>query len=141
MRVSLDVRRRRRAAVDSGGMARQTKRKLKQLDTVVAPSKVGRASSAREMEPASFKLPIKVVPGSSRSGIAGWLGNTLRVRITAPPERGKANAAVETLLVEVLGLSGGSARIVSGGSSPRKVVEIVGLSEAEARRILTDAAA
>lgn len=83
-----------------------------------------------------FRLPIKVVPGSSRSGIAGWLGDTLRVRVTAPPERGKANAAVESLLNEVLGLSSGGARIVSGGSSRRKTVEIVGLSESEARRRL-----
>ena len=89
----------------------------------------------------SFKLPIKVVPGSSRSGIAGWLGDTLRVRVTAPPERGKANAAVESLLTEVLGLSRGGAKIISGGSSSRKLVEIVGLSESEARRRLSDAAA
>ena len=89
----------------------------------------------------SFKLPVKVVPGSSRSGIAGWLGDTLRVRVTAPPERGKANAAVEALLREALGLSSGGARIVSGGSSPRKVVEIIGVSEEEARRRLSDAAA
>lgn len=88
-----------------------------------------------------FKLPIKVIPGSSRSGIAGWLGDTLRVRVTAPPERGKANAAVESLLSDVLGLSSGGARIVSGGSSPRKTVEIIGLSESEVRRILSDAAA
>ena len=89
----------------------------------------------------SFKLAIKVVPGSSRSGIVGWLGDTLKVRVTAPPERGKANAAVEALLRSALGLSGDATRIVSGGSSPRKVVEIVGLSEQEARRRLSDAAA
>lgn len=89
------------------------------------------------MSAIKFRLPIKVVPGSSRSGIAGWLGDTLRVRVTAPPERGKANAAVESLLNEVLGLSSGGARIVSGGSSPRKTVEIVGLSESEARRRLS----
>lgn len=89
----------------------------------------------------SVKLPIKVVPGSSRSGIAGWLGDTLRVRVTAPPERGKANAAVEDLLREVLGLSAGQAKIVAGGSSPRKLVEIVGLSETEVRRRLADAEA
>jgi uncharacterized protein YggU (UPF0235/DUF167 family) len=92
------------------------------------------------MSTLSFKLPIKVVPGSSRSGIAGWLGDTLRVRVTAPPERGKANAAVESLLSDVLGLPGGGARIISGGSSPRKLVEIVGVSEAAARRKLSDAA-
>ena len=88
------------------------------------------------MSAVKFRLPIKVVPGSSRSGVAGWLGDTLRVRVTAPAERGKANAAVESLLSEVLGLPSGAARIVAGGSSPRKIVEIVGLSESEARRRL-----
>ena len=87
------------------------------------------------------KLPIKVIAGSSRSGIAGWLGDTLRVRVSAPAERGKANAAVEALLSEVLNIPGGGAKIVSGGTSPRKVVEIIGLSEAEIRRRLSDAAA
>lgn len=93
------------------------------------------------MSAAGFKLPIKVVPGSSRSGIVGWLGDTLKVRVTAPAERGKANAAVENLLSEALGLSGGGTKIISGGSSPRKVVEIIGLSEEEIRRRLSDAAA
>jgi uncharacterized protein (TIGR00251 family) len=89
----------------------------------------------------SVKLRIKVVAGSSRSGIAGWLGDALRVRVSAPAERGKANAAVEALLSQALGLSGGGAKIVSGSTSPRKVVEIFGLTEAEVRRRLTDAAA
>ena len=92
------------------------------------------------MSNVTFKLPLKVIPGSSRNTIAGWLGNALRVRVTAPPERGKANSAVEALLSKVLGLPGGSVRIVAGGASPRKVVEIVGLSESEARRRLSDAA-
>jgi uncharacterized protein (TIGR00251 family) len=87
------------------------------------------------------RLPIKVVAGSSRSGIAGWLGDTLRIRVSAPAERGKANAAVEALLSEALDLPGGGARIISGRASPRKVVEIIGLSEAEIRRRLSDAAA
>ena len=93
------------------------------------------------MSAVKWKLPIKVVPGSSRNGIAGWLGDTLRVRVTAPPERGKANAAVESLLCEVLGLPGGSVRVVSGSTSPRKIVEIVGISEADARQRLIDDAA
>ena len=86
------------------------------------------------------KLPIKVVAGASRTGIAGWSGNTLRIRVSAPAERGKANAAVEALLNDALGLSRGGAKIVSGSTSPRKVVEIVGLSESEVRRRLSDVA-
>ena len=85
------------------------------------------------------RLSIKVVAGSSRSGIAGWLGDALRIRVAAPPERGKANAAVEALLSEALGIPLGDARIVSGSSSPRKMVEIAGLSEAEVRRRLSAA--
>jgi uncharacterized protein (TIGR00251 family) len=87
----------------------------------------------------SVKLRIKVVPGSSRTCIAGWFGDALRVRVTAPPEHGKANAAVEALLREALALPAGHVKVAAGHSSPRKVVEIVGLAEAEIRRRLDDA--
>lgn len=85
----------------------------------------------------SFRLAVKVVPKSSRSGIAGWLGQSLRVRVAAPAERGKANAAVEKLIAKALGLSRGAVCIVAGKSSPRKVVQISGLSEAEIHRRLS----
>ena len=91
------------------------------------------------MSAKSCKFPIKVVPGSSRTDIAGWLGDTLKVRVSAPPERGKANAAVEALLNETLGLARGSAKIVSGSTSQRKMVQIRGLSESEFRQKLADA--
>ena len=78
-----------------------------------------------------IRLQLKVVPGSSRACIAGWLGETLRVRVTAPPERGKANAAVEALLASALELSPDAVQIVAGHASARKVVELSGLSEAE----------
>jgi uncharacterized protein YggU (UPF0235/DUF167 family) len=51
----------------------------------------------------------------------------------APPERGKANAAVEKIIAEALGLSNDAVNIVKGPTSPRKVVEIAGLSEPEIR--------
>ncbi len=84
---------------------------------------------------ATIRLPVKVVPASSRDCIAGWLGETLKVRVTAPAERGKANAAVERVIAEALG-EADCARVVTGRSSPRKVVEIVGLSESEVYRRL-----
>ena len=77
------------------------------------------------------KLPVKVVPGAARSEISGWLGSSLKVRVTAAPERGKANAAVEALICDALGLPSGSVRVVSGATSPRKLVEIAGLPKAE----------
>ena len=87
-------------------------------------------------EPA-IKLPIKVVPGSSRDCIAGWLGETLKVRVSAPAERGRANAAVERLVAEALGIPAKCARIVTGMTSARKVIEISSLSEAEIHQRLS----
>lgn len=86
-----------------------------------------------------IRLPIKVVPGASRDGIAGWLGDALKLRVSAPPERGRANAAVEELVAAALGVPRESVRIVAGFGSTRKLLEIAGLSEAEVRKRLAQA--
>lgn len=88
----------------------------------------------------TIELPVKVVPASSRDCIAGWLGETLKVRVTAPAERGKANSAVVRILADALGVSTSSVRVVRGKTSPRKIVEIVGLSESELHRRLSKGA-
>jgi uncharacterized protein (TIGR00251 family) len=75
----------------------------------------------------SLRLAVKVVPGARRDQIAGWLGDALKLRVAAPPEQGRANAAVEALLTAALGLKRGQVRIVAGHGSPRKTVEIDGL--------------
>jgi hypothetical protein len=85
----------------------------------------------------SFKtrLSVKVVAGASRTEIAGWQGETLRIRVAAPAERGKGNAAVVSLLCRTLGLPKDAVSIISGTSSPRKVVEIALPSNEINRRI------
>ena len=76
------------------------------------------------------------MPSSSRDAIVGWLGDELKVRVSAPPERGRANAAVEKLVADALGVAVKGARVVSGRTSPHKVLEVAGLSESEARERL-----
>ena len=83
-----------------------------------------------------MKLLLKVVPGSSQTVISGWLDDSLKVRVTAPAEGGKANTAVIALLAETLGIPGTSIKIVSGSSKPRKIIEIDGLTEMEVRQRL-----
>lgn len=78
-----------------------------------------------------MKLPIKVVPGSSRDCIAGWLDDTLKVRVTAPAEQGKANKAVEKIIAKALSVPNKNTLIIKGKTSTRKVIEITGLSESE----------
>ena len=83
-----------------------------------------------------MKLAVKVVPGAARNGIAEWLDGTLKVRVRAQPEKGKANAAVVKLLASQLGVGIRQVRIASGLTASRKVVEIDGLTEAEVCRRL-----
>ena len=78
-------------------------------------------------------LKVKVVAGSSRTRIDGWLGDSLKIRVTAKPEKGKANDAVVTLLAETLGVRRQDISISSGGTSPRKSFIINNLSESEIR--------
>jgi len=70
------------------------------------------------------KLQIKVIPGSSKDCIAGWLDDTLKIKVKAPPEKGKANKAVIKLLEKSLLLAKGSISIESGQTSSRKTVVI-----------------
>ncbi|QEG22877.1 DUF167 domain-containing protein [Mariniblastus fucicola] len=78
-----------------------------------------------------IRIPIKVVPGASRTQIAGWLGDALKVRVSEPPEKGKANKAVCKLVAGKLGLSADSVQVVGGSTSARKVIEIEGVSASE----------
>jgi uncharacterized protein len=82
------------------------------------------------------RIPVKVIPKSSRSRIAGWTGGALKVCVTAAPERGKANDAIIQLLAGALGLPPRGVRIVVGASSARKIIEVDGLDEQEIRRRL-----
>ncbi len=69
-----------------------------------------------------LEIRVKVVPGASGDRIVGPLGDALKIRVSAPPERGKANAAVTGLLADALGVSAKSVSVVSGMTSPHKVV-------------------
>ena len=83
------------------------------------------------------RLKIKAVPGASRSEIVGRLGDALKVRVTAPPEGGRANLEIMELVAARLGLPRGEVSLLSGRSAPAKVLELRRLDEAEAwRRLL-----
>jgi len=71
-------------------------------------------------------LKVKVTPKSPKSEITGTLADgTLKVRIAAPPERGKANAELCLLLAREYGVSAKHVTIVAGETSPNKIVRIV----------------
>jgi uncharacterized protein YggU (UPF0235/DUF167 family) len=77
------------------------------------------------------RFAVKVVPGASRDRLMGELGGALKVAVSAPPEGGKANAAVVALLAGALGVPAGSVTILRGHTSPRKEVAVAGLAAEE----------
>lgn len=80
-------------------------------------------------------LAVKVVPGASKSLVAGWLGKELKLRIAAPPEKGKANTATLKLLATELGIGVKSLRITRGQTSAHKMIEIDGLKQRDVERV------
>lgn len=80
-----------------------------------------------------MKLKLKVAPKASRNAITGWLADELKIMVTAPPEKGKANKAVIEVLAAGLDVPKQAITIVGGHTSVRKTVEIMGLDENELR--------
>jgi uncharacterized protein (TIGR00251 family) len=73
-------------------------------------------------------LTVKVVPGSRKDQVVGRYGDAMKVQVSAAPEGGRANAAVCEVLAASLGVAARQVRVVRGHTSPRKIVEIDGLS-------------
>jgi len=79
---------------------------------------------------ADVLIAVKAVPGASRDAVAGRLGERLKVRVSAPPEGGKANKAICALLAAELGVRAADVEVVQGHSRAEKVVRVSGVSAA-----------
>ena len=79
------------------------------------------------------RLKLHVTPGAREDSLAGWQGESLRVRVRARPEKGLANEAALRLLAGRLNLPRSCLDLVRGATSREKVVEVAGLSEDELR--------
>lgn len=70
----------------------------------------------------------KIVPGSSRTRVCGLLDGMLKIKISAQPERGKANRCLLEFLAEQLGVKKSAISIISGQTNPIKQVQALGIS-------------
>jgi uncharacterized protein len=85
----------------------------------------------------SVRLRLRVSAGASRRRILGVHGGALKLSVKAPPEKGKANRDVLALVAETFGLATSDVEILSGETSPDKVVRLPLASEEAARRLRT----
>lgn len=76
----------------------------------------------------SIAFTVRVHPGARRTQIKSVMEDgTIKIDIAAPPEDGKANAALVEFLAEEFGLAKSNIEIVSGETSRRKVVRVTRL--------------
>ena len=82
-------------------------------------------------------LSVRVQPKASKDRILGEHAGALKVSVTAAPEKGKANAAVISLLSEKLGVPKSSIEIVRGETSRLKTVRIRGVAKETVSALLS----
>jgi uncharacterized protein len=82
------------------------------------------------------RIRIRVQPRASRTEVAGPYGDAIRIRLAAPPVDGAANEALERFLAASLGVPRTAVVLVSGQAGRSKVVEVRGVTLAEAATAL-----
>lgn len=84
----------------------------------------------------SVTLSIRIQPRASKNEVVFMEDGGLKIRLTAPPVDGAANEALMKFLSTALSVAKSQVEIVSGHTSKNKIVRILGVSEADAKRML-----
>ena len=82
------------------------------------------------------KISLRVYPNAIRNEVIGLVNGVLRVKISAPPVKGKANRELLAFLSQLLGISQGALTITKGYTRRNKTVAIDGLSQEESLKRL-----
>jgi len=83
------------------------------------------------------RIKVRVYPNAARGEVAGFVEGVLRVKVTAPPVKGKANKELVALLSQVLGVDKSLVSIATGQTSRNKVIAVDGLSQEEIMKRLS----
>ena len=79
-------------------------------------------------------LPVKVVPGASRTRCLGELDGRAKIAVASPAEGGRANKALLAFLARQIGVSKSALTVETGLTSPVKTVRI---EQASAEQVLS----
>ena len=80
------------------------------------------------MHMSPVRLEVYIQPRASRTALAGMHDGVIKIRIAAPAVENAANRALIDFIAQQLGIAKRCVRIISGGASRRKVLEIDGVS-------------
>jgi uncharacterized protein (TIGR00251 family) len=69
-------------------------------------------------------IKVKIIPNAHKNSIEGFQEDTLKIKIKAPPDKGKANEELIDFLSDIFSIAKSQIRIISGHSSRLKKIEI-----------------
>ena len=73
-------------------------------------------------------VSVRVVPRSSKEGVAGFEGGVVRIRLNAPPVEGKANDALLRFIAKAVGVPRNRITLVTGERGRSKIVRVSGVT-------------
>ncbi len=76
-----------------------------------------------------MKLLVKIIPNAKNTEVVGWEGQTLKIRLSAPPIEGKANKELIKFLAGACNCSPSEIEITKGLASKQKTLEVPNLPE------------
>lgn len=79
--------------------------------------------------PRGFVLSVRATPKAAKDEIAGVRNGALLVKVTAAPDKGKANAAVIGLLAKTIGVPKSAFELVSGETDRNKLLRLASHGE------------
>jgi hypothetical protein len=80
-------------------------------------------------ESSIITIEVQVQPRSYRDEIIGFQNGRFKIKVTAPPEDGKANEKVREVIAEQFGVSKSRVEIVKGQKSRLKTIKISGIKQ------------
>jgi uncharacterized protein (TIGR00251 family) len=82
-------------------------------------------------------ISLRVQPNAARNEVVGFADDILRVRVAAPPVKGKANRELVDFLSHVLRVNKSRVTILRGQATRNKIIAVAGLTREEITRRLS----
>ena len=90
-------------------------------------------------QPTGIVLRVMAHPGAGRTSVVGVHGDSLKIRVGAPPVEGRANAALVAMVADLFGVKESAVSITSGETSRAKRLAVKGVDPEQARHLIDEA--
>lgn len=82
-------------------------------------------------------LAVRAQPGARKNAVVGEQAGALKVAVTAPPEAGRANAAITELLRDWLEVKRSQVELIGGPTNRNKTFLVRGVTPDELATLIT----